>query len=326
MLREAIRSMNQSVVHTGLLIFTILVAVMAVVLQYGQASNRVKEVQETFQQTEFRTVEIVDERESYPLHADRMNLPHGISAVQRVWAFSPTFDVMNPALPDRARFSAVYLTGSFENLPITPISGRIPNRPCEAIAPLKTKKTLGLDTSGGSVSTVNGQQFTIVGYFEPDHIRVPQSILIYGCEVPKIRSIWIEVDDVNDIDKVVTNVLKLLELNPATTTIAKPEAIVEISRKINESQQNYTILTVDTALIIATLIVTLIAAMMVNSRKLEFGRRRALGASRKFLLGLVTIQVALTVTLAAILGITLQSSLLPSSGLSDCLLSPFALD
>ncbi|VEI13044.1 ABC transporter permease [Trueperella bialowiezensis] len=299
--------MNQSLLHTGLLIFTILVATMAVVLQYGQASNRVKEIQETFHQPEFRTVELVDERESYPLQVDRMELPLRISAVQRVWSLSPSFDVKNPVLPDRGRFSAVYLTGDFDDLPITLTSGRIPNRTCEAIAPRISKQNLGLDESGGLISTAGGQQFTVVGYFEPEHKRAPQSILVYGCKAPKIRSIWLEVEDVDTIDKAVTSTLKILELNPATTSISKSEAIAEIGRKINDSQQNHTILTVGTALIVATLIVSLISAMMVNSRKVEFGRRRALGASRKFLLGLVTVQIVLTVALAAILGIALAA-------------------
>lgn len=302
MLREAVQSMKQSATHTSLLIVTILITILAVLLQYGQASNRIGELRASFQQPEFRTIEIIDERESYPLQVSEIHLLDQISSVNRVWSLSPSFDVKNPILPNNGRVSAAYLTGTFNNLPITLISGRMPNSKLEAIAPLKTTQNLGLDLSGGTISTLNGIEFTIVGYFKPNHVRAPQSILIYNSEESKIRSTVIEIDNVNNLDKVITNTINILNLNLATTTISKSEAIAKVSHTVDKSQQSYTTLTITTAISISILIVTLLSAMMINSRKQEFGRRRALGASRIFLLGLVTTQIVLTILLATIFG------------------------
>lgn len=79
--------------------------------------------------------------------------------------------------------------------------------------------------------------------------------------------------------------------------------VAEISQEIGETQREYTALTVETTLIATALIVAFIQALMVNARKQEFGRRRVLGASRRFLVGMVTIQVMLTVAVACVLGI-----------------------
>lgn len=157
--------------------------------------------------------------------------------------------------------------------------------------------------SGGSIVAIDGREFVIVGYYEPLHPRAPQSILIYDDRELSIRSIVMEVDTVKNGDSVVSNTMRLFGLDPATTSIVKYGGVAEISQEIGETQREYTALTVETTLIATALIVAFISALMVNARKQEFGRRRVLGASRRFLVGMVTIQVMFTVAVACVLGI-----------------------
>lgn len=277
-------------------------AMLAVVLQFVYAQNRNRDIAFMMESAEYRTVKITDNSDTPLLSLESVRRMESVNVVESAWSFSAAFDVVNPSVPESVRVSAVYFYPSFGDLPIQVVHGRMPERPGEVIVPWKDYQRLGFDASGGTIEADSGAVWGVVGAFVPEHSRAPTSALIYALDdLNQVKTCILQVRSTQDIDFVVKMLATFVGVgHDDSITVDKSDDIKKLGGVLTSSQNSYTSVSILGTIALSLLVLAFLAVLMVNSRRVEFGRRRALGASRRTIIALLTLQSVLTVGTACL--------------------------
>ena len=204
------------------------------------------------------------------------------------------------------------------------VTGRLPARPGEAVAGRQAAVTLGLVDSAGPVVTAD-RQAGVVGVVDLTGplSRFSGTVLVAASpdDVGPLRYIYLVVSNAVDVPMIAQAVAAVAWVDqPSQMTIETSQAILTLQRVITgqlgaSSRQLMAVLMgVGVAVVAATMFA------VVGAKRRDFGRRRALGASRSAIIAVVLIQAGLTATAGALAGsgaglliIRLTSGLLPTA-------------
>ncbi|KHK96100.1 lipoprotein release ABC transporter permease [Microbacterium mangrovi] len=276
--------------------------VLAVMLTTGRTVGAEDKVLASIDSAGTRTI-LVRAEPGAGLTTDVLRRLSHIEGISWAGAFSEAIDATNARIPDGTRVPVRLVYGAgLGSLGIPPAApARLAYASQEALA------QLGLPDVAGGITLTDGTTYGIGGRittpefladFEPVVVlpepapRAPQavSLLLIVAAHPEL---------VGALTDAVTSVLA--PTDPTKLTIQTSETLAHLRSIIQAQLGGFSRQLLIGLLIVTGILVCVILSGLVMLRRKDFGRRRALGATRTFILGLLLFQT----TVLALAGITL---------------------
>lgn len=326
LLREAIASARSTPVASLVTIAMIAGMCVAVLLTTGRTVGSEQAIVSTIDSAGTRSI-IVRAETDAGLGADVLDRIANLEGIAWAGGFGPAVDATNALNPDGTRVPVRLAYGSqLDDLGIAPevtAAGEPVWGSPDALY------QWGLTDSVGAVVTTVGQNYNVAGRFTaPEYLRfleplalapqsdrsdAPLSVLVVIASRP---------DLVAPVSEAVSSVLAVDD--PTKVSLSSSEGIATL-RAIIEGQLGSSGRELVLAIFaLAGLLVAAILSGLTALRRKDFGRRRALGASRALIILLILTQTGLLATAGALLGTA--SALVALSVLRDPLPGlPFVL-
>ena len=251
-----------------------------------------------------RLIEVTDERGRAGLRAGSVVRVQALEGVRWVIGLGAATDAANAALGKAGR--PVPTRVIYGDLPFAVSAGRAA-RPGEAL--VGPDALTALNSRIPALGVMTGERrLAVVGTFDAtDPLEfLDRSILIVphpaSAESP-IRGLYVLADDpawVDDLEQAIRAVVRADV--PSELTYATPSVLAELRAIVGgELAANARTVTLGT-LAVGVLIVAITIAGAVSLRRRDFGRRRALGASRSAVMLLVLVQSAVAAAVGIVAG------------------------
>jgi|GEM_PF-2282536 len=269
----------------------------------GQAQAQRDAVAEEFSRPDMRTVGFLADNASVDLPWTLATSATSFASVEQAWMVGRAFEVWNDAMPEHGRVAA-RTVDAFNGLPIRLTSGRLPAQPDEALVPDGKTTVLGIDSTGGVVANGSGAHWAVVGTYTPLHSRAPSTVLVPRTAASRAGALYVTARRETSPDSTARTVSTLLgPMSRGEMSVDMADGAEELGRRVASTVSGYAHSIVVTVLCVAVATMGLLAALMVHSRRQEFGRRRALGASRATIVGLVVLQTGIVVLAGSACGL-----------------------
>jgi len=161
-----------------------------------------------------------------------------------------------------------------------------------------------------------GRELAVVGTFETDTpLRFLQQRMLRSPgpspSTEEVQAVYFGVEDASNIPSVVAGALMALAPDRSTSiTVETAEALVAVRAAVRGELEVFSRQLVTLVLGIGLVLVALNLYGTVTSHRRDFGRRRALGASRSLVVGLVVFQTVLVATIGVFVGMAVGAGLI----------------
>lgn len=310
-LAEAWRSVRSQPV-TSVVVAALFGAVcLAVLLTSGRAVAAEEDVLASIDAAGTRAIVVRAPADS-PLPASTVDLLDQVQEIEEVTGLGPLVDARNLSVPGGP------------GVPVRPgygtIGGRLlaGERPHEDVtstwASDRATRELGLlDRTGSAVSSAGGGLSVTAGLTVPDHLALAEPLLLIPSSVPgrpsgrdplaPLTLLVVVTDRPQDVEPVADLVHELVR-DDATgqVTVETSQELAEIRAAVSGELGEYGRSTILGVLALGIVLLGTALLAQMNSRRKDFGRRRALGASQSLIVALVLTQVALPALIGIVLG------------------------
>ncbi len=287
----------------------VVAAVCAVILStVGQSAAAEASVLATIDDAGTRTIVLSDPTGQAMLHADSVEQMLALDGVDWALGLGPVVDVSNVDLDDAAR--PVPARRFYGELPdeVT-VVGRMPT-PGEALVGLEGLPLLAAEWPVAGIEGI-GLQGAVVGQFAAQE---PLDFLARGIlvatprdsaaqDATTLRELYVmaaRVDDVTTLSGAVRAVVHAGA--PEYLTVDTPAALVELRALVESELASNSRQLILVVLTVGLVVVAITLAGAVSQRRRDFGRRRALGASRSAIVLLVLTETTVGAALGIVLG------------------------
>ena len=288
-------SVTQPVVTTitALIVGTTCAVILATVGQSAAAEARILE---TIDRAGTRTIVVSDPSGQAVLLADSVTQVQSLDGVRWVIGLSPVVDVHNVDLgPAGRRVPSRRIYGALPSALMT-VVGQTPD-PGEALVGVEALTTLGAEEAVAGV-VGEGVGTAIVGAFdaaEPigflNESVVIAAPLQAASEREALRQVIVMVEEVDDVPKLIRAVGAVVHArDPTQLRIETPEALVELRNLVQNELASNSRQLLFIVLGVGLLVIAITLVGSVSQRRRDYGRRRALGASRSAIVLLVLAQ------------------------------------
>jgi putative ABC transport system permease protein len=239
------------------------------------------------------------------------------------WAFglSPAVDLRNEGVPGGTPCPAKAVIGNLPPDQVLVSQGRSANKPGEATVSATAAKCLGLAYPSGSVSPASKLQntlpdtaFAVVGQIEfGETLASLESFALLAAPradspATSVMVLARSAQDVADLSRAMARLSGAAD--SADIAVETSAALAELNESL-ETELASNSRTIGIAVIAAGMAFAGVAMMLsVGSQRRDFGRRRALGASRSLLRALVVLEGMVPAVIGAIAGSALGMALL----------------
>lgn len=285
-----------------------------------------------------RLVTVVDDSGTAGIHPEGVARLEQMSDVEWAIGLGPARDVLRTdVFADSSGVAARTFVGELP-APLRIVSGRAP-RPGEAVVGRVAARTLGGVTASASVAPsellTTGQlvehdarMIPVVGVFEAEVPLDPLDEVVLVAaephEVVPVRFLHVLARDVAVVERLAQVLTTSLEADdPTATTVDVPRGVLELRSVIAGDLGRAGRSTMLVVLLVSMAIVAVTTLGSVTARRREFGRRRALGATRSAIVALVLVQAGASAVVGVVAGtcaglVTLHLALgeLPGAGFS----------
>lgn len=309
MVREAMASARSQTVASVLTILMITGMVATVMLTTGRTVAAEQQILGNIDDTDTRTIQIRADDDA-GLTADVLDRIAGIEGIEWAAAFSTARDATNaitngPPVPVRTVYG--------RDLGRLGIPDTVLEPGVTSYASTRALALFGMPDGVGAATTVaTAEPLTIAGHVEvPDFLETLEPVVLTPVLAPTggetVNLLLIIAESPELVSPVASATLSVLAVSdPTSITVQTSETLAEL-RAIIQSQLG----TFSRGLILGLLAVTgaLVAVILyglVIMRRKDFGRRRALGASRGFIITLLLTQTALLAFAGIALGLTVS--------------------
>lgn len=299
MLREAVASARSQRAASTLTILMVAGMILTVMLTTGRTVATEEQVLGSIDDAGTRTIEIRAE-DAAGVQSDVLDRIRGIDGIEWSAAFSAARDATNTLVPDGTRVPVRYAYGDgFERLGI-PASIALPGE--AAYASGAALQSFGLVDGTGAITLTTGETVTVAGRLDvPDFLASFEPVVLVPTvtDEPEIVNVVLVIADSPELVAPVADaVLSVLAADDPTKVSVQTSESLATLRAVIESQLGASSRVLVLALLgVTALLVGVILYGLVMMRRKDFGRRRALGATRAFI---VTLLVAQTVILALV--------------------------
>lgn len=317
LIRDAAEGARAQFATTLTLVLVLATVCFSVLVTTGQAAAAEARVVEQIDSIGTRLIAISDDGGQARIDPGAPDLLAGISDVSWVLGLGEAADVTNALLPD-ARVASRAVVGTLP-ADLVIVRGRTP-RPGEAVAGADAATRLHLGPGLGRVQAADGSRdpVAVVGTFTADgplaHLNSVVLIATGADQLTSLRYVYVMASDVTTVGRLQKVLLSSTPAEaPDVLTIEAPSGALAlrdvIAGQLGASSRRLMALVMGVGAVIIA--VTLLSA--TASRRRDFGRRRALGATRSALVAGLLIQVGLSALPGVLLGtaaglVTLQAT------------------
>ncbi|UOE42825.1 ABC transporter permease [Agromyces larvae] len=319
MLREAIVSAVAAPVASILTIVMIAGMCAAVLLTSGRTVGAQEAVVGSIDSAGTRSI-IIRADPAAGLDTTVLDRIGNLDGIDWAGAFSLATDVQNTAFPGGTRVPLRHAySADWDELGL-PETGTTAGAGDIAYASTTAAEQLGLNEPVGQVATTTGAGYAVAGLIEvPDHLAFLEPVLIApqpDTTHPEPVGILVVIaerpDLVAPVAAAVTSVLAVED--PTKVTVQTSESLATLRALIEGQLGGYGHALTLGILALTAILVGAILYGIVMLRRKDFGRRRALGASRALIVGLLLTQTALLAAAGAIIGSTIAHVTLAITG------------
>lgn len=299
-IREAIASARSQPVASTVTIVMVIGMILSVMLTTGRTVGAEQQVLGTLDSAGTRSI-VVRAEATAGLTSSVLDRVRGIEGIEWVGAFTDVVDGTNAAIPDGTRVPVRFVYGDDLSRLGIPNAPAVPD---ELVwASNDALEQLGLPDASGGITLTTGESFGIGGRLDvPDFLTDFEPVVVS----PRIEkngeepvSVLVVVAERPDLVAPVSDaVLSVLAVDdPSQVSIRTSEALASLRAIIQGQLGTFSRGLVLAALALTGMLVAILLYGLVMMRRKDFGRRRALGASRGLIVGLL---VAQTVALTAV--------------------------
>jgi len=289
-------------IMTGLIVAVVCGVILSTT---GQTVQAEEQVLARIDDAGTRAIVITDEQGNAEISATAVERIAGLSHVEWVLGLSSATDIRNAAIGaggSPATLRILYGTPpeALATLGRTPSAG-------EALVGADAQKTLGLERPIGGVLLPDGDTVSVVGGFSASEplAFLNRSLLVTPTNTTDapLRSIHVQATDPEHVEPVSQAVLAVLDpLDSSSLSIQTSETLADIRAAVAGELGQFSRSLVLLVLGVGLVLVALTVYAGVTLRRQDFGRRRALGASRTAIISLVAVQNLLVAVAGACAG------------------------
>lgn len=303
--REAFASAWSQPVASAVTVLMIAGMIVAVMLTTGRTVGAEQQVLGSIDSTGTRSI-IVRAEDDAGLTADVLNRIASVEGIEWSAAFSSAIDATNTALPDGTRVPIRLAYGSYLERIGIPANSPVPGE--LAYASTEALEQFGLPDTAGSITTTDGSSYGVAGRLEtPDFLAdfrpltlIPQHSE-YGQEMVNVLVVIAARPDL--VAPVADAVLSVLAVDdPTKVTVQTSEGLAQLRALIQGQLGSFARGLVLVMLAVTGALVAIILYGLVMMRRKDFGRRRALGATRGMIIGLLLVQTAILAIAGVLVG------------------------
>ncbi|MFJ2544063.1 lipoprotein ABC transporter permease [Microbacterium sp. NPDC087589] len=242
----------------------------------------------------------------------------GIEGIEWAAGFSQAVDATNSAVPDGVKVPVRLAFGSqFERLGVP---SRIAVPGSTAWVSAAALEQLGMPDGVGGVALTNGAAYGVAGILDvPDFLRGLEPAVFVPQPTPsgdEVLSVVIVIADspqlVAPVSDAVVSVLGADD--PTKITVQTSEALAHLRGLIEGQLGSFSRGLVVALLGLTGMLVAVLLYSLVMMRRKDFGRRRALGATRGLIIGLLLAQTGMLALTGILVGSVLSGVMLFASG------------
>lgn len=314
-LREAIAAARSQAVSSLVTILMVAGMIIAVMLTTGRTVGAEREVLASIDSAGSRAITIRAEP-SAGLTTSFLDRISGIEGIEWAGGLSTTYDATNAEILDGARVPLRYLYTT--DLSSIGVQESLASGERAAWGSPRTLEILGVPAGGGAVRTVGGLSYAIGGSVElPQYLReLEPMVIVPGVDRSEpLTTVTIVVRTPTLVGTVSSAIVPLMDVDdPSKVTVTTSEALVELRSLIQGQLSSFSRGLVLVLLLVTGSLVAILLFGLVMMRRKDFGRRRALGATRTLIVALLLTQTLLLALAGTGLGVLLSISILIATG------------
>lgn len=303
------RSQPIATILNGLIAAAVAASIVATT---GQAISAEQAILDRIDEAGTRTITVSDVNGTAGIDVGAVDRIAAVTNVEWVVALGPPEDVVNPALGAgavRVAMRGLATGGNTDDVLL--LSAPEPTLGQALIGPAAQSRA-GLRMPAGELATVEAVAVGIVGLVDgTDPLNIIDELILrpLGRHEP-LRTIYVAAREPSDVDDVVSFLPSLLDAtDPTSVRVEAPVLLAEVRRVVqgdlSRFGRNITLL----VLAAGVVLIAMTTFGTVALRRKDFGRRRALGASRPVLIGLILTQTTLTAAFGAVLGTIITAAI-----------------
>jgi putative ABC transport system permease protein len=302
---EAIRIARSQPIASAVTAAIVAAACGVIVATTGQTVAIERDVLRRIDSAGTRTIVVEDIDGGAELAPGAVRRIEAVAGVEWAVGFGPARDVHVAGLEGA---QSVPIRGYFGTLPPLITTSGGPHGRGTALVGSSAIADLGLATAAGSVDPVadNRPRIGVVGWLqaEPPLDFLNRALLTVATDDESVVRIVVLVRSAEDVPQVEAAIRAVLDpADPASVAIRTSEALVQVRAAVQGELgtwgRNLIALVLGAGLVLTGLNVF----GVVTTRRRDFGRRRALGASRLDIILLIGLQTIMTAALGAAFGV-----------------------
>jgi len=313
-IKEAINSADRRPWRTLTVGLAVLVMCLSVFVTTGQSVGVERRVREQMESDSARLISITWRQMYGGIDSAAVERIGTLTGVEWALGRSPALDLINSSLPGGNPCPAIVVVGEFPPGTIQLNLGRFAG-PGEAMVTAAGTHCLGLQQPAGTLAPAHARQavvaepvFAAVGRLEVREALAPIANFTFlrTHEPTLLVEVFILANEARSIPDITEAALRLTGVSDLTDlAVTSSAAMLELNAILERE------LAANSRIIAAIVLVAgmgftgLALALSVGAQRRDFGRRRALGASRSLLMSLVLLEGAIPALLGAIAGTTI---------------------
>lgn len=318
-LRESVASALSQPVASVLTIIIVSSMMVTALLTTGRTVAAEQRIIETLDAVGSRAI-VVRADPSAGLTADALQNLDALADVEWFGGFAASRDASSTANPDGARVAVRVAYGSrwsehgLPDAAPTTLSAQEPS----AYASKAAVDALGMVDGAGSVTTVDGLHYGIGGELQtPEFLAgMEPLVLVPGSDDNATLVLLIVIAERSEAITSVTNGVRavLAVDDPSLVSVDNAESVAQLRQVIQGQFGAFGRELMLLLLAVSAVLVAVVLGGLALIRRKDFGRRRALGASRSLIVALVMYQALALSLLGAVLGAAAAVAVLVAGG------------
>lgn len=305
LLREAVTSARASAVPTALIALVVAATCFVAIATVGRQAALEDAVAEKLAGPSSRLLTVTDLTGAGVLRPSVVDVLARVDGVQAVLGSDIAVDAYVGTLGRGSQPVAVLPVHGTLTSVVELVAGRLPG-PGEAVVTPATAARLGLRDSAGWLASTDGQQWAVVGVFEP---RSPFESLAGASLTPAVvdadeglAQVRVLADHITAVRQVQASALTIIDADPSRVQVQAAAAAADTSEGVSGVLQGLGRGLLLLIMGVGGFFVAVVVLSDVLVRRRDLGRRRTLGITRSDLVVLVAARTAVAAVLGSVLG------------------------
>jgi putative ABC transport system permease protein len=305
LVREGVAHARQDRRFTVALALVVALVVAVVLATAGRNAATERSVVDSIETLGARTVVLTDSDRRATIDSASISNLLEIDGVTWVFGMGPAHAGHNAGLPTQGSVTTRSLVGQLPSV-VEVSTGRAPESPGEAVVGREAAAALGLVDVSGAVAA-DGMQLGVVGQMRAEGmLAFLDETVLYRAEPAAqepVVQIYLNVEDPAYAQAIGDEaVARLVAERPESVTVEVSSSVIQLSAVVSGDLGESSRQVMAIVLLVGLAITTVVTLAMTSNQRRNFGRMRALGASRTALVVIVLVHVAVAAAAGAVLG------------------------